>query len=196
MNRKYLLASVAVLAVAQASRAAIYLSGAVSYVANGTGSSISEPAEFDNIVGTGNSELVINRQARGTTFALAEGANDFAYSGVFGGWNALSYYFDTSPAAFGRPFASAPDLAAYGFDAPLTPVAGALVQTNGQFSGLSAYAGNSAYVVDGMTVAVTGFTSANVDGRGTFQITLSVPEPAPVAFGAALAPLALLRRRR
>lgn len=181
-------------AVASTASAAIYLSGVVWYGATPTGGTGTEPAEFDNIVGTGNLPGTINGAARGTTFLLAEGANVFTYSGVFGGYNALSMYFSTDAGPFNRAFGSAPDLVVYGSNAPLTPLAGSQVQTNGQFSGTVAYAGNSSFTIDDRVITVT---ALNVDGgAGTFTLTVT-PIPAPAGVGAlAAAGLIAARRRR
>jgi hypothetical protein len=197
-----LLGMLAVLAITRPAQAAVgpFLSGVVSYGADATGGSVTEPAEFDNINGSGNFAVAINGQPRGTTFPLSLGLNDFTFSGVSGGFNALSLYFAPSGAAFSRPFASTPDLVGYtpGTGA-LTPVAGAQVQTNGQFSGTVPWSGASIYNDGLFDISFTQFTFVNTAGTGTFQLQVtSNPTPEPTA----LAPLALAgaitipRRRR
>lgn len=172
----------------------IYLSGVVFYAANANGSSASEPAEFDNIVGTNNSEGSVNGALRGTTFLLQNGDNDFAYGGVWNGFNALSMYFSATSDPFARPFGSTPDLVVYGSDVPLTPVAGAMVQTNGQFSGLAAYSGNSTFTLGDQTVTVTQVTASS--NGGTFRLTVrQVPAPAGLGMLAGLGLVATRRRR-
>lgn len=174
----------------------IYLSGVVWYGANvNTGSTVTEPAEYDNIVGTGNFEGVINVTPRGTTHLLLDGTNDFTWRGVGGNYNALSLYFAETADPFSRPFGSAPDLVVYGSNAPLTPAVGALVQTNGQFSGTVAYPGNSSFTIGDRIITVTQFNVSLV-GTGNFQITVT-PVPAPAAMGLlASAGLFAARRRR
>lgn len=183
---------VAVSGLTMSADADIYLSGVVSFGANANGASISEPAEYDNILGTGNFAVTINSQARGTTFLLNDGPNAFTFTGVGGGYNALSLYFAPTGAAFSRPFASLPDLVTYGSTAPLTPAVGTLVQTNGQFSGLGAYSGATTFTIGDRTVSVTGFTFSN--GSGTFELTV-VPAPSAAAM-LGLSGLVATRRRR
>jgi hypothetical protein len=169
----------------------IYLSGVVWYGANSSGSTITEPAEFDNIIGTNNAEAVINNTPRGTTHLLVDGTNDFSWIGT--GFNALSLYFSETADPFSRPFGSAPDLVVYGTNTPLTPVIGALVQTNGQFSSTAAYLGNSSFTIGDRIITVTQLNVSLVS-TGNFQITVV---PAPAAFGLlASAGLLAARRRR
>lgn len=182
-----------VLVAGSVASADIYLSGVVWYGANASGSTITEPGEYDNIVGTNNIEGVINATPRGTTHLLLDGTNDFSYRGVGGNYNGLSMYFATNADPFSRPFGSAPDLAVYGTDAPLTPVIGALVQTNGQFSSTAAYLGNSTFTVGDRVITVTQFTHTP-NGIGTFQLTVTTV-PAPAGFGM-LAGLGLVATRR
>jgi hypothetical protein len=170
----------------------IHLSGVVSYGANASGASITEPAEYDNILATGNLPVTINGQVRGTTFLLNDGPNAFTFTGVGGNYNALSLYLGPTGDAFSRPFASLPDLVTYGSSMPLTPAAGTLVQTNGQYSGLGAYSGATSFTIGDLTVSVTGFTFAN--GSGTFELTV-VPAPSAAAL-LGLSGLMLIRRRR
>lgn len=172
----------------------IYLSGVVWYGAGANGTTATEPGEYDNIVGTGNFEGVINGTPRGTTHLLLDGANNFTYGGVGSNYNALSLYFATDAGAFSLPFGSAPDLVVYGGNSPLTPAAGALVQTNGQFSGTFAYGGNSTVTIGDRIISVTQFNHAG--GQGTFQLSVT-PVPAPAGLGAlAAAGLIATRRRR
>lgn len=180
--------------VATPAHAQIYLSGVVSYGANASGASITEPAEFDNILGTGNFAVTINGQARGTTFLLLDGANLFAFSGVGSQYNALSLYFAPTGAPFSRPFGSLPDLVVYGSSAPQTPAAGTFVQTNGQFSGLGSYSGATSFTIGDRTVSVTAFTFSPTSGLGLFELTV-VPSPSVLGV-VGLAGLAALRRRR
>jgi hypothetical protein len=184
----------AVAGLASAASAQIYLSGVVSFGANSNGFSITEPAEFDNIVGTNNSPVTINSQPRGTTFLLSDGPNAFSFAGVFGSFNALSLYFAADGAAFSRPFGSAPDLAVFGFNGPQTPVVGASVQTNGQFSGTVPYSGATSFTLGDRSVSVTDFTFNPNFGRGTFVLTV-VPAPSAVAL-CGIAGLVATRRRR
>lgn len=174
----------------------IYLSGVVWYGANASGSTTTEPAEFDNIVGTNNIGAVINNAPRGTTYLLQDGTNNFEWRGTFGGYNALSLYFSESAGPFSRPFGSAPDLVVYGSNAPLTPAVGALVQTNGQFSGTAAYPGNSSFTIGDRIITVTQFNVSLV-GTGDFQITVTqVPAPAAMGLFAGAGLLVARRRRR
>jgi hypothetical protein len=170
----------------------IHLSGVVSYGANASGGSVTEPAEYDNIIGTGNFAVTINGQARGTTFLLNDGPNAFTFTGVGSGYNALSLYFGPTGDAFARPFGSIPDLVTYGSTSPLTPAAGTFVQTNGQFSGLGTYSGATSFSIGDRTVSVTGFTFSN--GSGTFELTV-VPAPGAAAL-IGLGGLLGTRRRR
>lgn len=181
-------------AAASTASAAIYLSGVVWYGANASGGSNTEPAEFDNIVGTGNFAGTINSAARGTTFLLADGANNFSYAGVFGGYNGLSLYFSTDAGPFNRAFGSAPDLVVYGTTSPLTPLAGSQVQTNGQFSGTVAYAGNSSFTIGDRIITVTQFVSDGGSGRFTLSVA-AIPSPAGMAV-LAFAGAVVARRRR
>lgn len=184
-----------VLVAGSVASADIYLSGVVWYGANSSGSTVTEPAEYDNIVGTNNAEGVINASPRGTTHLLLDGANDFSWRGVGSNYNALSLYFSESADPFSRPFGSAPDLVVYGSNTPLSPVIGALVQTNGQFSSTAAYLGNSSFTIGDRIITVTQFNVSLV-GTGNFQITVT-PVPAPAAFGLlASAGLLAARRRR
>jgi MYXO-CTERM domain-containing protein len=181
--------------VASTASAAIYLSGVVWYGASANGGTTTEPAEYDNIVGTGNFEGRINAAARDTTFLLNDGANSFSWDLVGGNYNGLSMYFATDAGAFNRAFGSAPDLVVYGSSSPLTPVAGALVQTNGVFSGTVAYGGNSSFVIGDRIITVTAFDSiGNGSGRFTLNVT---PIPTPGGVGVlALAGVVAARRRR
>lgn len=196
MNKQFFscLAVSALSGLAASAHAQIYLSGVVSYGANASGASITEPAEFDNILGTGNFAVTINGQARGTTFLLLDGANLFTFSGVFSQYNALSLYFAPTGAPFSRPFGSLPDLVVYGSSVPQTPAAGTLVQTNGQFSGLGAYSGATSFTIGDRSVSVTAFTFSPTSGSGSFELTV-VPSPSALGF-VGLAGLAALRRRR
>jgi hypothetical protein len=173
----------------------------VSYGANAQGSSITEPAEFDNLPPTGNFEVVINGQPRATTFALSQGLNNFTYSGVSGNFNAMSLYFAPTGAPFNRPFGSVPDLVGYttdiggGNSPPLTPVAGAGVQTNGQFSGTVPWSGASVFNNGAFSINFTQYTFTTNLGSGTFQLQVTqVPEPALT--GVLAVPFCLLIRRR
>lgn len=186
--------ALALAAGSSAASAQIYLSGVVAFGANSTGSSITEPAEFDNIVGTNNLPVTINSQPRGTTFLLSDGPNAFTFSSVFSNYNALSLYFSGSAAAFSRPFGSAPDLAVFGSNTPQTPAIGAAVQTNGQFSNTVPYSGASSFTLGDRSVSVTGFTFDPNFGRGTFELTV-VPAPSAVAL-CGIAGLVATRRRR
>lgn len=188
------LLALSILALTPTAHAALFLSGVVSFSANSAGSTTSEPAEFDNIVGTGNSEVTINAQPRGTTFALTPGTNNFTFSGVFGGYNALSLYFAPTSALFSRPFGSLPDLVSFANPDATTPTLGSFVQTNGQFSGTLPWTGASSFTADGLAVTVTQLALSG--GSGTFQLTVNaVPEPTSAVL-LATAPLALCRRRR
>jgi hypothetical protein len=171
----------------------IYLSGAVWYGADANGSTLTEPAEYDNIVGTGNFGGRINATARGTTFLLNDGDNLFTYDSVGGNYNAISMYFSSDAGPFNRAFGSTPDLVVYGSTSPLTPIVGALVQTNGQFSGTKAYAGNNSFTIGDRTVVVTAFTATG-NGNGTFTLTV-VPSPAGLGVLAAAGVFAGRRRR-
>lgn len=171
----------------------IYLSGAVWYGADANGSTLTEPAEYDNIVGTGNFGGRINATARGTTFLLNDGDNLFTYDSVGGNYNAISMYFSSDAGPFNRAFGSTPDLVVYGSTSPLTPMVGALVQTNGQFSGTKAYAGNNSFTIGDRTVVVTAFTATG-QGNGTFTLTV-VPSPAGLGVLAAAGTFAGRRRR-
>lgn len=182
-------------AAASTASAAIYLSGVVWYGANANGGTITEPGEYDNIVGTGNFGGVINGAARGTTFLLGDGDNVFSYDSVGSNYNGLSMYFSTDAGPFSRAFGSAPDLAVYGGASPLTPLLGSLVQTNGQFSGTVAYGGNSSFTIGDRLITVSAFNS-NGNGSGTFTLNVT-PIPAPAGMGAlALAGVIASRRRR
>lgn len=173
----------------------ICLSGVVWYGAGANGTTATEPGEYDNIVGTGNFEGVINATPRGTTHLLIDGDNDFSYRGVGSNYNALSMYFDTNADPFARAFGSAPDLVVYGSNTPLTPALGALVQTNGQFSGTVAYGGNTSFTIGDRVITVTQFTHSP-NGLGTFRLNVT-PVPAPAGLGAlAAAGLIATRRRR
>jgi|GEM_PF-5414478 len=172
----------------------IYLSGAVWYGADAAGSTLTEPAEYDNIVGTSNSEGRLNGTDRGTTFLLNDGANNFTYDLVGGGYNAISMYFSSDAGPFSRAFGSTPDLVAFGSTTANTPLLGALVQTNGQFSGTKSYAGNSSFTMGDRVVTVTAFTHSN--GSGTFTLTVTaVPSPAGLGVLAAAGGFACRRRR-
>lgn len=173
--------------------AQIHLTGVVSFGANASGGSITEPAEYDNIIGTGNLPVTINGQPRGTSFLLLDGDNEFTFTGVGGVYNALSFYLDAD-SGFDRPFGSAPDLAVFGSNTPNTPGAGVLVQTNGQFSGTTPYSGATSFTIGDRTVSVTGFTFTSTAGAGTFRLTV-VPSPAGLAM-LGLGGLVLSRRRR
>lgn len=185
----------AVLMAASSASGAIYLSGVVWYGANVNGGTITEPGEYDNIVGTNNNSGRINLAARGTTFLLADGDNVFQYDQVGGGYNGLSMYFSTDAGPFNRAFGSAPDLAVYGSTSPLTPLLGSLVQTNGQFSGTVAYGGNNSFTIGDRVITVSAF---NTSGNGSGSFTLNVALiPAPTSLGVlGLAGLAAARRRR
>ena len=76
--------------LASAAQVATCLSGVVSFGANANGASITEPGENDNTVGTGNLQVVINGQPRGTTFLLADGVTHFTFTGVGASCSALS----------------------------------------------------------------------------------------------------------
>jgi uncharacterized protein (TIGR03382 family) len=182
----------AALALPASAHAQIFLSGVVGWGADVNGDSITEPGEFDNIVGTGNAAVTINNSPHGTTFALPIGVHAFTFIRMGREYNALSLYFADNGNAFNRPFGSAPDLAVFGVTAPNIPAAGARVQTNGQFSGTIAYSGATQFSSGGLTARVTAFTASN--GSGTFEITV-VPAPAGLA-AMGLAGLALSRRRR
>lgn len=184
-----------VLVAGSVASADIYLSGVVWYGAGATGSTLTEPGEYDNIVGTANIEGVINATPRGTTHLLLDGENNFTYGNVAGNYNGLSMYFATDGGPFSRSFGSAPDLAVYGTNSPLTPIAGSLVQTNGQFSGTAVYPGNSTFTIGDRTISVTQFTATGL-GNGTFQITVrQVPAPAGLGMVAGLGLVATRRRR-
>lgn len=170
----------------------IYLSGVVWYGANASGSTVTEPAEFDNIIDTNNIGVAINNTPRGTTHLLVDGTNDFSWIGT--GFNALSLYFSETADPFSRPFGSAPDLVVYGTNTPLTPVAGALVQTNGQFSGTVAYPGNSSFTIGDRIITVTQFNVLATAAGGNFQISV-VPAPAALGLLAGAGLLAARRRR-
>lgn len=194
MRASYLVGLSLVLAAGSVASADVYLSGVVGYGANASGSSTTEPGEFDNILGTSNLGVTINGAARGTTFLLVDGNNDFTYTGMWSGYNALSLYFESTAASLVRPFGSAPDLVVYGSDTPLTPVAGALVQTNGVFSGTVAYPGNSSFTMGDRVITATQFTGGS--GSGILRLNVTVV-PAPAGLGAlAGAGLIATRRRR
>jgi len=194
-------ALLAVLAGTPAAKAQPFLSGVVSYGSDANGASVTEPGEFDNINGTGNFGIVINGQPRGTTFALSLGLNNFSYSGVSGNFNAMSLYFAPTGAPFSRPFASVPDLVGYTTDIsgasspPLTPVAGAGVQTNGQFSGTVPWSGASAFSDGAFSISFTQYTFTTNLGAGTFQLQVT-PVPEPTLAAVLAAPFCLLARRR
>ncbi len=198
MRRSQLIGSGVVLVVASWSGLAcgqVYLSGAVWYGADANGSSLTEPAEFDNIIGTGNLGGRINGTDRGTTFLLNDGANTFTYDSVFGNYNAISMYFSGDAGPFNRAFGSTPDLVVYGSTSPLTPIDGAQVQTNGQFSGTVAYGGNNTFTIGDRVIAVTEFTATG-NGNGTFTLTVrAVPSPAGLGVLAAAGGFACRRRR-
>ncbi len=177
--------------VAASAQGGIYLSAVVAYIADANGASVSEPAEFDNIFGSPNFAVTINGAPRGTTFLLGEGANPFTFTGS-SNFGALSLYFSDTADPFSRPFGSAPDLVVYGSTMPLTPAAGTLVQTNGQFSGLTPYSGATSFTIGDLTVSVTGYTF-NGQSSGTFELTV-VPPPASAAL-LGLGALAIRRRR-
>lgn len=182
-------------AAASTASAAIYLSGVVWYGANASGGTITEPGEYDNIVGTGNFEGRINLAARGTTFLLNDGDNVFTYDSVGGNYNGLSMYFSTDAGPFSRAFGSAPDLAVYGGASPLTPLLGSLVQTNGQFSGTVAYGGNSSFAIGDRVITVSAFNSSG-NGSGSFTLHVAlIPAPTSVGVLAAAGVLAVRRRR-
>ena len=184
-----------VLIAGSVASADIYLSGVVWYGADGNGSTLTEPGEYDNIVGTANIEGVINATPRGTTHLLLDGVNNFTYGNVASNYNALSMYFATDGGPFSRPFGSAPDLVVYGSNTPLIPAVGALVQTNGQFSGTAAYLGNSTFTIGDRVISVTQFTASGL-GTGTFQLTVrQVPAPAGLGLLAGLGMVATRRRR-
>lgn len=173
----------------------IYLSGAVWYGADANGSTLTEPAEYDNLPFTGNIAGRINGTARGTTFLLADGDNLFTYDSVGGNYNAISMYFSPDAGPFNRDFGSTPDLVVYGSTSPLTPIVGALVQTNGQFSGTKAYAGNSSFTMGDRVITVTAFTATG-QGNGTFTLSVTaVPSPAGLGVLAAAGVFAGRRRR-
>ncbi len=191
-----LLISITVFAgLATSTQAQIYLSGVVSYGANAGGGSVTEPAEFDNLLGTApTAEITINGQPRGTTYLLSDGPNAFTFSGVWSNFNALSLYFSPTGAAFSRPSGSMPDLVTYGSTAPLTPAAGTLVQNNGPFSGLIAYSGATSFTLGDRSVSVTAFSFSPASGSGTFELTV-VPAPGAAAL-LGLGSLLAARRRR
>jgi hypothetical protein len=187
-----------VLAGTPAAEAQPFLSGVVAYVANSNGGSISEPSEYDNINGTGNFGVDINGQPRGTTFALSLGLNNFTFTNPGSEYNALSLYFAPTGAAFSRPFGSVPDLVGYTMGSgPLTPVAGAGVQTNGQFSGTVPWSGASVYSDGAFNVTYTQLTPTAGATPGTFQLEVTAaPEPTLAALLAAPFCFCLLARRR
>ena len=198
MNRIYpLVVGACLLAgAATSANAAVFLSGVVSFGANAQGSSVTEPAEFDNLPASGNFAVAINGQPRGTTFLLNMGANDFTFAGVQGGFNAVSLYFAPTGDPFSRPVDSMPDLVGYTLGGgALTPAINSLVQTNGQFSGTLPWNGASIYSDGSAQVSFTGMTY-NGTNSGTFQLTVAaVPEP--ILAGTFLAvPLLTMRRRR
>ncbi len=198
MLRSSVLAGVVSLSLVASASAQAWLSGVVTYSSFSDGSTSSEPAEYDNIVGTNNSELIVNSAARGTTFALTPGVNNFT-TRYISGYQSFSLYFSSTSAAFSRPFASAPDLVVYGYtNIPLTPAAGIAVQNNGQFSGTSPYSGATTYTVGNYELSVSGLV-INVGGTNTsntFQITMR-EIPAPGALGLmSVAGLLASRRRR
>ena len=190
-----LAAAAAVMALGTSSaHAQLWLSAAVQYNADGSGSSISEPAEFDNIVGTGNSEFSINGTPRGTTFALGLGNTTFSFTRP-GDYNALAFYFDTTADPFARPFGAMPDLVVYGLGGmPLTPAPGADVQTNGQFSGTLPWGGQSSFTSGDWTVTVTEFNLGTNESSFVLSV-VEVPTPGATAL-LGLGGLVLTRRRR
>jgi len=194
MNR-FLSCAAVTLGVAASAHADVWLSGVVNYTTFFGGSSSGEPLEYDNIVGTSNAEIIINGAPRGTTFPLAVGVNDFTTS-LQSGFNGFSLYFATAPGPFDRPFNSLPDLVTYGYsNTPLPLNPGAMVQTNGQFSGTLPYSGATSVTIGDYSLSVTGLGIA-VDGvRNTFQITVT-PVPAPSAAAAFLAAGVVATRRR
>lgn len=176
---------------AGAAQGGIYLSAVVMYFPDANGASLLEPGEYDNIAGSFNAAIVINGAPRGTSFLLGEGANAFTFSGS-GGYSGVCLYFSDSADPFGRAFGSAPDLVVYGTTMPLIPAAGTLVQTNGQFSGLTAYSGATSFAIGDLSVSVTGF-SFDGQASGTFELTV-VPAPASAAL-LGVGVLAARRRR-
>jgi hypothetical protein len=193
----YLLVGACFLALAATSRAAVNLSAAVSYGADGAGSSTTEPGEFDNINGSGNFALTINGQPRGTTFLLNLGTNDFTFTGVSSPFNALSLYSAPTGDPFSRPSNSMPDLVGYTLGTgALTPAVGSQVQTNGTFSGTLPWSGASIYSDGSLNVSFTDMTY-NGNNAGTFQLTVApAPEPTLGAAAFLAVPLLAPRRRR
>ncbi len=196
MNRIKMCAAVGTLALASMAQGQVWLSGVVNYSTFFGGSSSSEPAEYDNILGTGNSAITINGAPRGTTFPLVVGVNDFTTS-LQGGYNGFSLYFATNANPFNRPFGSTPDLVTYGYGStPLALTPGSLVQTNGQFSGLAVYSGATSVTIGNYTLSVTGLGISVNGNSNTFQITVrEIPAPGAGAM-LALAGLVAARRRR
>ncbi len=188
-------AALAAVVCCSSAQAQLWVSGVVQYNANATGSSTTEPAEYDNILNTNNSPFEINGAARGTTFALSLGANNFTFTRP-GGYNALSFYFGTTADPFARPFASMPDLVAYNFNGTvMTPAVGALVQTNGQFSGTLPWGGQSTFTSGDWIVAVTELNFAT--SENTFVLTVrQVPTPGAAAIMGLGGLMAAARRRR
>ncbi|MCE7975557.1 MAG: hypothetical protein DYG92_14750 [Leptolyngbya sp. PLA1] len=195
MNR-FVLFGVGSLALAASAHAEVWLTGVVNYSTFFGGSSSSEPLEYDNILGTGNSPITINGAPRGTTFPLSVGTNDFTTS-LQQGFNGFSLYFSTNEGPFDRPFNTLPDLVTYGYsNQPLPLDPGAMVQTNGQFSGLLPYSGATSVIIGDYSVSVTGLGIGVNGNSNTFQITVT-PVPAPSAAAAlCLAGVAAIRRRR
>jgi len=196
MNRIKMCAAVATLALASMAQGQVWLSGVVNYSTFFGGSSSSEPAEYDNILGTGNSPITINGAARGTTFPLVVGVNNFTTS-LQSGYNGFSLYFATNANPFNRPFGSLPDLVTYGYtNVPLALNPGALVQTNGRLSGTLPYSGATSVNIGDYSLTVTGLGIVVNGNSNTFQITMTqIPAPGAGAM-LALAGLAAARRRR
>ena len=188
-------AALAAAVCSSSAQAQLWVSGVVHYNANETGSSNTEPAEYDNIAGSANDPFAINGAARGTTFALGLGANNFTFTRP-GGYNALSFYFGTTADPFARPFASMPDLVAYSFNgALLTPAVGAQVQTNGAFSGTIAWGGQSSFTSGDWTVSVTELNLGS--SESTFVLTVrQIPTPGAAAIMGLGGLMAAGRRRR
>ena len=196
MRGSLLVASGLVVMAAGLASGQIYLSGAVWYGADANGSTLTEPGEYDNLLGTSNFEGRLNGTARGTTFLLAEGNNAFSYDLVGGNYNAISMYFSTDAGPLNRAFGSAPDLVVYGSDLPKSPILGALVQTNGTFSGAVAYGGNNSFTIGDQVITVTAFTAIG-GGNGRFTLTVTqVPSPAGLGVIAAAGVFAGRRRVR